>query len=362
MRGLPILIGTVLFTAGLFEFNTRAFAFTNEPDGFRELPWQMKKSQVGKLVLSESFGSYVEYTRDTDSLNFEGLVATKIIYGFTVGKLDIVRVEFIPAAENVYVQLKNLLISRHGPAEEIGEKDLFWRGEKTNIKLEMIRDGYEIIFSDNKEFSKRLTNIDAFNKKFQAHWDDLLKNNDAQTAATQLKLWLDQEGSEILESYSVSPQGEQISLKFKGGGIYMFTPSPGKSERSLDDLNILTVRQVADGLKTNPAQYKGKDILIKAVVVDGVQGLGCADYDMIADPEDADLYFRKYHPDLSDDDRAKVNKIPLIKTGPTLSMPKGVLAGDQPAVYRGHFYDNAMKSCQDGGQRLVITGREKDKE
>lgn len=350
---------TVVFFFVLFLAinSSGANAYQNDPDGFRAFAWQTSKDSFDGLVVQEKYGGYVDYIKKNEDLDFEGKQATRILYGFTDNRLETVTVQFEPPNEDRYASLKNKLIAKYGVGEPIGQKDLFWRGGKTNIKLGVYGDGVEIIYSDNKTFSRRMTTIDEFNKRFKDEWNKLLETNVAAIATTKIKQWLDREGENILDSYQLSRNGEQISLNFKGGETYLIFPAPLNIKQTEESKNAYSVKEVVKILNLSPERFKGKDIFLRAEVVDGVMGFGCNDYLMLTDPEFVDLYKRKYDRDLTDEEREAIKNIPIILFGPSLSMPKGIASMAVEGVYRGHFFDNSMKSCKDGWKRFVITDR-----
>lgn len=347
---IPVII---FFSAGLI------LAYQNEPEGFRDIKWQTEKRQISGLRFHQRYSGYVEYVKDNEDLNFEGAKATRILYTFIDNKLETVTLQFEPSDEARYNFLRDSLISKFGEGEAIGKKDIFWRGEETNTKLNSYAKGVEIILYDNMAFSKRLKQIDEFNAKFNKTWDELLKDNDAKTAAKKLKKWFAREGKELLNSYYVSPKGGQINLNFKGVGSYVFSPSPANTEKEIESQKLYSVTEVLKILHSNPERFKDKDILLKAAIVDGVKGFGCDDYFILTDLEYKKLYGKQYEVQtLTAKEKEAIKNIPILKSGPTSSMPEGILAGStlpiKDAVFRGHFFDHRMKPCQGGWKRFVI--------
>lgn len=362
---LSVILGMVLcgvIVAWSLFSAVFAFTYPNEPNGFRDIKWQRGKQAISGLKVSEGYGSYVQYWRDSENLNFEGMQATRILYGFTGDYLETVIVQFEPCDAACYSSLKQKLVETHGPGQSVGEKDVFWQGDKTNIKLQTYGKGLEVDFADAGTMVKRFSNIDDFNSKFKTQWDELLSQYDATTAAGKIKEWIAQEGKDILDSFQVSPKGEQILLHFKGGGDWIFTPSPQNVRQQTTSQNVYSVAEAVTILQNSSEQFRDKDILLRAVVVDGVMGMGCEDFYILTDAKDVDLYHRQYKSDVTPEEKKKIKDIPRIISGPTLAMPKGVSGGNgKETIFRGHFFDNSMKPCTDGWRRFVITGNGNEK-
>lgn len=346
-----VIVSELFFSAGF------VFAYPNEPEGFREIKWQTDKQSLSGLQKDESNGSFAIYWREKDDLNFEGRQATRILYGFTADHLESVFVKFEPCEAECASFLKKKFIEKYGPGQPEGENAVVWQGEKTSISLNTGGNGVEITFLDASAFTKKFSNMAAFNSKFKAKWDEFLSLYDAETAAGKIKEWLGQEGKDILDSFDVSPQGKQISLHFKGAGNMLFTPSPQNSPRPTASQNVYSVAEALTILQNDPQQFRDKDILLRAVVVDGVMGFGCEDFYLLTDAKNADLYSRRIKGNLTPEEQKKFDEIPLISSGPTLAMPKTTFGENgQEKVFRGHFFDNSMKPCGDGWKRFIITG------
>ena len=331
-----------------------AAPYPNDPEGFREHPWQTPKSRFQGLRRHESYGAYVVYARAKDDLTFEGMKVSRILYGFTSGRFENATVRFeggVPIET-----LRSKLTALYGPGERVGKSDLLWRGGRTNIKLNAYGAGVEVIFSDGRAWDERTKKIDAFNERWQAYWKELLGSDEPPAAAAKLKAWLGREGKDLLDSYSVSAKGDKISLSFKGGGTYLFSPSANNARQALFADKIYSAAELVDILGKDPERLRGKDVRARLTAVDSVRGMGCNDYALLTDARYAALYARQYDRGLSEADKAALKNIPMLLSGPTLDMPEGVrLPGGAGRIVRGHFFDPAMKSCSDGAKRLVIT-------
>lgn len=125
---------------------------------------------------------------------------------------------------------------------------------------------------------------------------------------------------------------------------------------------IYSVKEVLDLLSINTDYFKGQKIQLKAYKTNGVAGLGCNDYFILMDKEDADHYrqlFDEYmSKDTSETQRpaisTQIQNIPSLKTGETLGMNQNIFPTVY-AVYGGHFNDASLsKNCLDGNKRFVI--------
>lgn len=349
------LLGIAFLMAG---FCPGAKAYPNDPDGFRNMAWGTPKSALMDLVEHEKYSGFADYIKKNDDMDFEGLKANRILYGFTDDRLESVGVQFEPPDDKIYLILKDKLTAKYGVGEPVGEKGLFWRGGKTNIKLNVYGNGVEIFFSDNKTFEKRGMAVDEFKNRFREKWGGLLEKNDTATAVAAIKLWLDQEGKDVLDSYQVSPDGDQISFNFKGLGTEVMTAGPIKEKPQGLLKNIYSVKEVLAVLSASPDQFKGKDLLIRAEIVDGTRGIGCHDYLILTDPEYASLYRKQYDPHVSEEEMKAIKNIPRILSGPALAMPQGIFKNKGEGIYRGHFFDQGMKPCEDGSMRFIIIDKE----
>ncbi|MGE5197317.1 MAG: hypothetical protein ACM3IL_02310 [Deltaproteobacteria bacterium] len=357
-RALKIALLLFFIAIPLLSFHS-GFAYQNEPDGFREFRWQTDIKQIKNLQLVQEYGGLAEYTRDNENLDFEGVRFDRILYGFTGSRLETVILELETLDDIRYNLLRALLLSKFGTGEADEAKGIFWRGEKTNIKLS--RYGREIIcFSDSATFSQRLRRIDDFLGRFDKQMSELLKDNSAYTAAAKLKEWLAAEGKGMLDSYYVSPDGQKITLNFRGAGAYLISPHPANAEKEMESQKPYGVAEALKILNTSPERFKGKDIFLKAYVVDGVMGLGCDDYYVLTDAEYAENYAKRYNQGgLTEYEKEIIKNTPILFSGPTLSMPKEIFP-TRYAIYRGHFFDSNLTPCQNGARRFVIIGKDKE--
>ncbi len=141
---------------------------------------------------------------------------------------------------------------------------------------------------------------------------------------------------------------------------------PAQNLKLINDSNVYSVKSVLNLLNSNPNYFKGKEIQLKAAVVDAVEGMGCDDYFILMDKEDADTSHRLNNQymdkNTSDTQRAdirqQIQQLPKILSGQTLALPQNVKINlNDYAIYRGHFNDVwESQNCSDGNKRFVIDG------
>ena len=344
----------------LVVFPAVLWAVLNEPEGFRDKKWQAPVSGFEHLTLAHQYGSSKEMTRADENLDFNGFKAKRILYWFTQDRFEMVTVQFETSDENQKAELKQLLLSQHGPGKACGATDVCWNGQKTDIKYNIYGKGAEIIYSDAVAWSKRIGMMETFKNKVLASWWKLSSSGDEVGAANALKKWLTQEGKDVLDFFSVSDTGDQIVLAFKGAGTVILTPEPSNTPQRLDRKKIYSISEVEDIFKNKPEVLRGKDVLLRCVAVDMVAGIGCNDYYILQDLSDAELYKRRTDKNLTLEEEAAIRRIPQILSAPTLGMPGNIVEPMKSVVYRGHFFDVKLNSCADGWKRFVIIDKEKE--
>lgn len=344
----------------LVVFSLPFRAYSDEPEGFRELKWKTPLSEFEHLTLTHQYGSSKEMAQANEDLDFNGFKAQRILFLFDQDRLETVAVQFETEDKNQKDALEQYLISQYGPQDACGAADTYWNGQKTDIKYNVYGKGVELIFTDADAWSKRVARREAFTSKALAFWRKLSSGGDVAGAASVLKKWLTQEGRYVLESFSVSDDGEEIVLVFKGADTIILNPVPGNAPQRLDKEKIYSIAEVEDIFKNKPEILRGKDILLKCVAVDLVAGIGCNDYFVLQDPGDADLFKRRYEKDLTFEEEVGIKKMPRILSAPTLGMPGNMVVPMKSAVYRGHFFDVNLSPCADGWKRFVILDKEKE--
>jgi len=194
---------------------------------------------------------------------------------------------------------------------------------------------------------------DKFFKKAQDYFKELTWNNDYETAKAKFKEFLDSEGSKFLDSYKIY-DGANVELHFKGEPSATGWTGPFISfeQQDLFSSEIFSVSEILKMLETNPGQFKGKDVLISGVFVTATRCIGCCGYQMWADQQDADLYFRLWDEmaglgskEEKQQQSLRIENIPMlrIKSGAAASKIK---VDKKSHVLRGHFFDSGMRACQ----------------
>jgi hypothetical protein len=333
--------------AGLIFSPALSLAYQNEPDGFREIKWQTPQTKIKGLKLIKKYDGIVEYAKSRENLDFAGIKATQILYRFVDQKLAGVTMQFEPCDRVKYNLLKVVLNAKFGEGKSIGGKEIFWTGETTHIKLDPYAKGAQIFFSDSREYSRYSKEISNFNAQLQKYWGSLLKDNAVGQAIRKLQLWLAKEGKDLVDSYYISPSGNQIAVIFKDGQTQTFYPAPLLSECAPESSKIYGVAEALKAVRAKPEKFKNKDIFLKACVINSVFGSGCESYLVLIDPEQIDRYVRGE------------KDVPLLDSGPTSSIPQEIFP-TKCAVYRGHFFDPGLKPCQNNQLRFVVTAKLKE--
>ncbi len=153
--------------------------------------------------------------------------------------------------------------------------------------------------------------------------------------------------------------GNPCTIPFWYKDVHDFNPT----STTIDETKVYSVKEALGILATAPANLKNKQIKIQAVHADSVRGLGCNDYMILMDKEDAER--RLYLMDIltrAEMDRAESERIregiqglPSIKSGETLSMSYSGIYPTEHGIYQGHFFDTELtKKCSDGDARFII--------
>ena len=154
----------------------------------------------------------------------------------------------------------------------------------------------------------------------------------------RLRDWIKKNGSDLLGGFSVDDKLQQVVLFFKGGGGTIVSPGPSSTKNELSSPRVYGVEEALRVLDATPDALKGKDILLRATVVDGVSGLGCDDADILTDRRYEESYKAR-------------SKVPVLWTASNMADYQKIR---HEAVYRGHFFDAGLNACPDGWKRFVI--------
>lgn len=149
------------------------------------------------------------------------------------------------------------------------------------------------------------------------------------------------------------------------GFIFLTKSSPvstNQNNQPAIENKIYSVKEVLGLLSTNADYFKGQKIQLKAYKANITDGLGCSDYAVLMDKEDADHYKQLYDMYMSKDTSetqrpaisTQIQNVPSLKTGETLGMNQNIFPTVY-AVYEGHFNDTSLsKNCPDGNKRFVV--------
>lgn len=131
---------------------------------------------------------------------------------------------------------------------------------------------------------------------------------------------------------------------------------------------VYTVKEVLNIFSRTPNIFENQEISIEAIHADSTDGIGCNDYMILMDKEDADRkqqlmdFLTKAEMDKEESERItkELQSLPRIKTGETLKGIPGLFP-TRGGIYRGHFYDEELSNkCPDGEARFVIERKVKE--
>ena len=110
-----------------------AFAFQNEPDGFRGIKWGTNISELNDMLVAESGKDTVYYIRKNDTLKIGNADIDQISYGFYKNRLFVVLVEYNGYLN--FTKLKAILIDQYGKPEQPNRlmEKYFWSGGTVDI-------------------------------------------------------------------------------------------------------------------------------------------------------------------------------------------------------------------------------------
>jgi len=110
-----------------------AFAFQNEPDGFRGIKWGTNISELNDMLVADSGKDTVYYIRKNDTLKIGDADIDQISYGFYENRLFVVLVEDDGYLN--FTKLKAILIDLYGKPEQPNRlmEKYFWTGGKVDI-------------------------------------------------------------------------------------------------------------------------------------------------------------------------------------------------------------------------------------
>ena len=120
-----------------------AFAFQNEPDGFRGIKWGTNISELTDMLVAESGKDTLYYVRKNDTMKIGDADIDQISYGFYKSRFFQVLVEYKGYVN--FTKLKAILIGQYGKPEQPNQlmEKYFWSGGTVDI------------FFDYSEMSKR---------------------------------------------------------------------------------------------------------------------------------------------------------------------------------------------------------------
>jgi hypothetical protein len=113
-----------------------AFAFQNEPDGFRGIKWGTNISELLDMSLSEDRGDSKFYLRKGDKLKIGDADIDRISYGFYKGRFN--KLHIIYKGSLNFTKLKDTFFAQYGPGIKPNRfmEQYYWVGETLSIAFE----------------------------------------------------------------------------------------------------------------------------------------------------------------------------------------------------------------------------------
>jgi hypothetical protein len=125
---------TILLTFLIFS-SLPAFAFQNEPDGFRGIKWGTNINALPDMGLIDSDGETKFYIRRNDKMKIGDADVDKIVYGFYKTRFFYVRIKFNNFSN--FTRLKETLFSQYGQGDKPNQfmEKYFWHGAAVSISF-----------------------------------------------------------------------------------------------------------------------------------------------------------------------------------------------------------------------------------
>jgi hypothetical protein len=113
-----------------------AFAFQNEPDGFRGIKWGTDIKKLPDMVFLERDGDIKTYYRKFDKLKIQDVYVDEIVYCFYRNQFCAVQISFDSFSN--FTRLKSILFGQHGQSDQANPPlgKYSWFGRNVEIDLE----------------------------------------------------------------------------------------------------------------------------------------------------------------------------------------------------------------------------------
>ena len=113
-----------------------AFAFQNEPDGFRGIKWGTNISELPDMSLSEDYGNLKFYLRKGDKLKIGDADIDRINYGFYKGRFN--KLFIIYKGSLNFKKLKDTFFDQYGQGSKPNRfmEQYYWVGQTVSISFE----------------------------------------------------------------------------------------------------------------------------------------------------------------------------------------------------------------------------------
>jgi len=114
----------------------RAYAFQNEPDGFRGIKWGVNIGKLSSMKLIEDGEEVKYYALKNDKMQIGDAELDAIAYGFYKSRFYMVGIKY--HAYSNYSAIKETLIQQYGPGSRPNKyvEKYFWFGDNVSVTLQ----------------------------------------------------------------------------------------------------------------------------------------------------------------------------------------------------------------------------------
>ncbi|MFC1593715.1 hypothetical protein ACFL38_00110 [Candidatus Omnitrophota bacterium] len=228
--------------------------------------------------------------------------------------------------------------------------------------------------SDSADLERKhgISSTGELDLRIEKEFTELLHNNEITAAVEKIGTFIEENGGDELESYEIDIQSGHIALNEKKGGLRLIIgPFLKAYTQELISDKVYKLTEVYEMFKSNPGQFRGKDILIEGFAEPGVMCVGCCGYTLLYDCDDLDFFKTFWSGELPITPDRRLTEEQKMQKNRDINLPRldadiidksryiNELGMDhfwgECHIFQGHFYDLGTQVCQDGWKRFVVT-------